>query len=65
MARTFHFIFILSVSLAIALPVWGQDPIVFPAKDQSQEQMEMDKFRCYTWAKNETGFSIGFGLFFG
>jgi hypothetical protein len=34
----------------------GQDPIVFPANGQSQEQMEKDKFSCYQWAKNETGF---------
>jgi hypothetical protein len=34
----------------------AQDPVVFPAKGQSQEQMEKDKFSCYQWAKNETGF---------
>ena len=34
----------------------AQDPIVFPAKGQSQDQMEKDKFSCYQWAKNETGF---------
>lgn len=34
----------------------AQDPIIFPAKEQSQDQMEKDKFSCYQWAKNETGF---------
>jgi len=34
----------------------AQDPIIFPAKGQSQEQMEKDKFSCYQWAKDETGF---------
>jgi hypothetical protein len=34
----------------------AQDPIIFPAQSQSQEQMEQDKSSCYTWAKNETGF---------
>jgi len=34
----------------------AQDPIIFPAEGQSQEQMEKDKFSCYQWAKNETGF---------
>jgi hypothetical protein len=34
----------------------AQDPIVFPAQGQSQEEMEKDKFSCYQWAKNETGF---------
>ena len=36
--------------------ILAQDPIIFPAKGQSQEQMEKDKFSCYQWAKNETGF---------
>jgi len=34
----------------------AQDPITFPAKGQSQEEMERDKFSCYEWAKKETGF---------
>lgn len=34
----------------------AQDPIIFPAKGQSQDQMEKDKYACYQWAKNETGF---------
>jgi hypothetical protein len=36
--------------------VQAQDPIVFPAKGQSEQQMEKDKFECYTWAKKQTGF---------
>jgi hypothetical protein len=35
---------------------WAQDLFVFPAKGQSQEQMERDKFDCYQWAKQQTGF---------
>jgi hypothetical protein len=34
----------------------AQDLIIFPAKGQSQDQMERDKFECYTWAKQQTGF---------
>jgi hypothetical protein len=37
-------------------PVWSQDLIVYPAKGQSQDQMEKDKLECYTWAKGQTGF---------
>ena len=33
----------------------AQELIVFPAKGQSQEQMEKDKYDCYTWAKQQTG----------
>ena len=31
-------------------------PIIYPAKGQSQDQMEQDKYGCYTWAKGQTGF---------
>lgn len=30
--------------------------MVYPAKGQSQEQLEKDKFECYSWAKQQTGF---------
>ena len=39
-----------------AAPVLAQDPIVFPAKGQTNEQMEKEKFQCYEWAKGQTGF---------
>ena len=29
---------------------------IYPAKGQSSEQQEKDKFECYNWAKNDTGF---------
>ena len=35
---------------------WAQDMFVFPAKGQSDEQMERDKFECYQWARKQTGF---------
>jgi len=31
-------------------------PIIYPSKGQSQEQMEKDKYACYSWAKQQTGF---------
>ena len=37
-------------------PSWGQDLIVYPAKGQSNDQMEKDKYECYSWAKGQTGF---------
>lgn len=33
----------------------AQDLIIYPAKGQSQEQMEKDKYECYKWAKQQTG----------
>jgi hypothetical protein len=34
----------------------AQDLMIYPAKGQSQDQMEQDKFQCYSWAKGQTGF---------
>lgn len=34
----------------------AQDVFVYPAKGQSTEQTEKDKFECYQWAKQQTGF---------
>ena len=42
---------LLAVTAAMA-----QEVIVYPAKGQSNEQMEKDKFDCYQWAKGQTGF---------
>ena len=39
-----------------ACPIIAQELYVFPGKGQSQEQMEKDKYACYTWARGETGF---------
>ena len=35
---------------------YTQELVIFPAKGQSDEQMEKDKYECYSWAKKETGF---------
>ena len=48
--------FLLLFSVWLVSPVWAQDPIVYPAQDQSEDQMEKDKYQCYSWAKNQTGF---------
>ena len=46
----------LVVTLMTIPPVFAQDPIIYPNKGQSAEQQEKDKFDCYTWAKDQTGF---------
>ena len=40
----------------IAGTVIAQDLFIYPEKGQSQDQLEMDKYECYTWAKQQTGF---------
>ena len=36
--------------------VFAAEPIIYPKGKQTSEQMEKDKFECYTWAKGQTGF---------
>jgi len=44
------------VTLFIAGIALSQESFVYPNKGQSNQQMEQDKFQCYTWAKGQTGF---------
>jgi hypothetical protein len=50
---------VLAVVLFLTLvsgSAWAAEPYIYPAKGQSPEQMEKDKFDCYSWAKQQTGF---------
>jgi hypothetical protein len=52
-------IFLSVIALAVLLVppvVFAQDFVIYPAKGQSQDQLEKDKFECYQWAKGNTGF---------
>ncbi|MCK7497254.1 MAG: glycine zipper family protein [Comamonadaceae bacterium] len=42
-------------SIALAIPAFAGELIIFPAKGQSAKTMEKDKTNCQTWAKKETG----------
>ena len=46
-------LFMMALSAGTAL---GQDLVVYPAGGQSNDQMEKDKFECYSWAKEQSGF---------
>ena len=37
-------------------PAQGSEFIIYPNDNQSNEQMEKDKFQCFTWARDRTGF---------
>jgi len=51
---------ILTTTLLGALwasaPLRADDLMIYPKGGQSPEQQEKDKFECYGWAKNESGF---------
>ena len=49
-------ILIVASLMLAGLMANAQDVFVFPAKGQSAEQTEKDKFECYQWAKQQTGF---------
>lgn len=45
------------ISMALAGSVWASgDFMVYPAKGQSQDQMDRDKFECQRWATEQSGF---------
>ncbi len=43
-------------ALWLSAPLRADDLMIYPKGDQSPEQQEKDKFECYSWAKNESGF---------
>ncbi len=56
MRKKMYWMTFLFVATLFAGSALADDLIVFPAKGQSEEQIEMDKFTCYSWAKKESGF---------
>ncbi len=56
MKRINRLLIILFFPVFIAGTAVAQDLMIYPAKGQSQDQMEKDKFECYSWAKGQTGF---------
>ena len=47
---------ILTLTAGTAL---ASDPIIYPKRGQSPQQLEKDKYDCHQWAKKETGFDPG------
>jgi hypothetical protein len=56
MKRVKSMLLSLIVATLIAGPALAQDFVIYPAKGQSNEQLEKDKFACYSWAKGQSGF---------
>jgi hypothetical protein len=49
-ARPLAFVVLLGASSALAA-----EPMIYPSKGQTPQQLEKDKFECYQWAKKQTG----------
>jgi hypothetical protein len=57
MNKITSYILILFLIIIVAVTAgYAQELIIFPAQGQSDEQMEQDKYACYTWAKKESNF---------
>ena len=56
MKQVIHFAVLVYLFIFLAGPVFAQDPIIYPAEGQSQDQMERDEFECFRWARDQTGF---------
>jgi len=46
----------MGLGAAQSIPVRAQDMIVYPAKGQSQEQENQDRYQCHNWAVQQTGY---------
>lgn len=46
----------LFVILLAGLSARAQDQFIYPAKGQSPQQQEKDRYECYSWAKTNSGF---------
>jgi len=56
MKRTIQIGTLIFVAIFVAGPAMAQDFFIYPTKGQNKEQMEKDKYECYRWAKDQTGF---------
>jgi predicted lipid-binding transport protein (Tim44 family) len=44
------------LAASLSAPALAQEQIIYPAQGQSNEQMEQDRFQCYTWGRDNSGF---------
>ena len=56
MKTTIYVMAIMILLFLVSGPALAQEMIIYPAKGQSQEQLDKDKFECYNWAKKQTSF---------
>ena len=50
------FLVLMACLFFLTTTAGAQELMIYPAKGQSKDQMEKDKYECYTWAKGQTGF---------
>ena len=43
-------------TMGLSTSLWADELTIYPKEGQTAEQQEKDKFECYNWAKNDSGF---------
>ena len=43
-------------ALFLSVPLQADELMIYPKGGQSSQQLDQDKFECYSWSKNESGF---------
>ena len=57
MRKTLLHLTIIFLVMLVSAPLLAfQEHIIYPAQGQSAEQMDRDRFECYTWARDQSGF---------
>jgi hypothetical protein len=46
---------VILVAVALSLPAYAQQPIIYPSRGQSVEQQQKDQGECMGWAQQTTG----------
>lgn len=54
--RVIFVVFALLGTALLAGPALAQDVLIYPAKGQSPEQQNRDRYECHSWAVQQTGF---------
>ena len=44
------------LAATLSAPALAQDLVIYPAEGQSKDQTEKDRFECYTWGRDNSGF---------
>ena len=56
MAAKLRLVLLILLGASFAAPAAAQDLFFYPAQNQSQDQINRDRFECHTWASQQTGF---------
>ena len=49
-------LFTCTLFMVFTSTAFAAEPYVYPSKGQSHDQMEKDKYECYGWAKQNSGY---------